>query len=211
MLGLIGTAAAENQQWWPIRNDSGEEVPAFACMRITGMFSPFTSSDGVYQRVGVANMGFTIGKPNAFASQYSHLFNGPIAIASGAVGQGVFGHVMLGRRSGVSAPTVGSAIGPTNGSWDLAGGSYGFTVVADTSLDDTLNLYDGGITKVVRVIQSPALFLRGTAIDTLGTGLVEIDTGPYQVTATYNGTPSISPGGQVLLHWLHGTWYASKP
>lgn len=206
MLGFIGTAAAENQQWWPVRNDSGEEVPEFGCMRITGMFSPFTSSDGSFQRVGVANMGFTIAKPNTFASQYSHLFNGPRPIAAGAVGQGVFGRVMLGQYSG-SQPTAGSAIGPINGSWLLHGGSYGFTVM-DATLRDT---FAASVVPAVRVIQSPALFLRGTAIDTLGTGLAEVDTGPYQVTVTYNGTPSLAPGAQVHMHWRHGTWYAAKP
>jgi hypothetical protein len=212
MLGLIGTAAAENQQWWPVRNDSGEEVPAFGCMRITGMFSPFTSSDG--QRIGVANMGFTIAKPNAYGSQYGHLFNGPRPIASGATGQGVFGRVMLGRYSG-TAPTAGTYIGPKNASWDLWEGIPGFTVL-DSSLDD---YFDSSDVATVRVIQSPALFLTGTADEdigpTSGDGLVTVDVAGNKVTAKYTKTPEITTGSTVYLHWFGnsfgGTWYAAKP
>lgn len=217
MLGFIGTAAAENQQWWPVRNDSGEEVPAFACMRITGMFSPFTSSDGSFQRVGVANMGLTISKPNTYGSQYSHLFNGPRPIASGATGQGVFGRVMLGRYSGTggTAPAAGTYLGPKNGSWDLWAGIPGFLAL-DGLLEDNFNSSD---VPTVRVIQSPALFLKGTANAAIGPsagpGLVTVDGGGNQVTATYTGSPEIANGDPVYLHWLGGsftgTWYASKP
>ncbi len=215
MLGLIGTAAAENQQWWPVRNESGEEVPAFACLRITGMFSPFTSSDlGGQQRVGVANMGFTIAKPNTYASQHSHLFNGAVPIAAGAIGQGVFGCVMLGRYTG-SAPSVGTAVGPKNASWDLWAGIPGFTVV-DSSLEDS---FDGSDVPTVRVIQSPALFLKGTALEDIGPfsgdGQVEVDTSGNQVTAKYLKSAEIVTGDIVYLHWFGnsftGTWYASKP
>jgi hypothetical protein len=217
MLGFIGTAAAENQQWWPVRNDSGEQVPAFGCMRITGMFSPFTSGDLSFQRVGVANMGFTIGKPNTYASQYFHLLNGPRPIESGAVGQGVFGRVMLGRYNGFgfTVPAAGNILGPKNGSWDLWSGIPGFTVV-DGMLEDT---YDSSDVSTVRIMQSPALFLKGTANAAIGPfagpGLVTVDINGNQVTATYTGYPEIANGDAVYLHWygnsFGGTWYASKP
>ena len=204
-LGLVGSSAAENQQWWPVRNDSGEEIPPFACMRITGMFAPFTSSDGTFTRVGVANMGFTVSKPNTFASQYSHMFNGPVAIAAGAVGQGAYGQVMLGRGNF----SAGASVGPISGSWDLSGVSYGFTAL-DSLLNDIF-AYSGSVT-TVRVIQTPALFLRGTTDETIGSsgGLVSVLGSSEKVTAKYDGSPSISSGVSVYLHWHYGTWYAAK-
>lgn len=205
MLGLVGSSAAENQQWWPVRNDSGEEVPAFACMRITGMFAPFTTGGESFTRVGYSNLGFTVGKPNTFASQYSHLFNGPTPITPGAVGQGAFGHVMLGRGGGAAA---GSNIGPINNSWDLHSGSYGFTVVDSTVID----YFASADVATVRVVQAPALFLRGTTDETIGSsgGLVSVAGSSEKVTAKYDGSPSISSGVGVYLHWHNGTWYAAK-
>ena len=210
MLGLVGSAAAENQQWWPVRNDSGEEVPPFACMRITGMFAPFTTGDGSFTTTGYANMGFTISKPNTFASQYSHLFNGPRPIAAGAVGQGVFGRVMAGRYTG-TAPTVGNQVGPINNSWLLSSTSFGFTVT-DTLLGNEGVFNTLGFDKTVRVIQAPALFLRGTTTETIGSsgGLVSVSGSSETVTAKYDGSPSISSGVGVYLHWYYGTWYAAK-
>ena len=213
MLGLVGSSAAENQQWWPVRNDSGEEVPPFACMRITGMFAPFTTTDSSsgIAVTGIANMGFTISKPNAFGSQYSHLFNGPVSIAAGAVGQGVFGRVMTGRYTG-TAPAVGNQVGPINGSWLLSSTSFGFAVV-DTLLGNEGTINTLGFDKTVRVVQSPALFLRGTTDETIGSsgGLVSVSGSSEKVTAKYDGSPSISSGVSVYLHWSYGTWYAAKP
>jgi hypothetical protein len=162
-------------------------------MRITGMFAPFTTGDGSFTTTGYANMGFTIGKPNTFASQYSHMFNGPRPIAAGAVGQGVFGRVMAGRYTG-TAPT-----------------SFGFTVtdalLGNDGVSNTL-----GFDRTVRVIQAPALFLRGTTTETIGSagGLVSVSGSSETVTAKYDGSPSISSGVGVYLHWYYGTWYAAK-
>jgi hypothetical protein len=198
MIGLLGTSAGENQQYWPVRNDSGEEIPAFACMRITGMFVPFNQLDGSggIFRVGYANMGFTVSKPNTYGSQYSHLFNGPIPIAINSTGQGTFGNVMMGGYSG-SVPSVGNQIGPINGSWMLNTTSIGFQVV-----DVLSSSTDGGLSLNVRVVASPGLFARGTYD---GFGNATITGTVHTVPVTYTG----ANGDLLHLHW-QGSWYGFK-
>jgi hypothetical protein len=210
MMGLIGGAADVNQDYWVIRNDSGEEIPAYACVRITGMFVPFSTSDGTSSYQGVANMGFTVAKPNTYGAQYRHMFNGPRAIPIGKTGQGIFGKVMLGAYAG-SAPTVGSSIGPIDGSWLLQQDSAGFTV-----LDTVTDSLSSASANVCKIIQSPAIFLRGTADVALGSGgassgQVTIVGSTQKVTGIYSafGT-AIAANTGCHLHWLSGSWYVSK-
>jgi hypothetical protein len=198
MIGLLGTSAGENQQYWPVKNNSGEQIPAFACMRITGMFAPFNQLDGSggISRVGYANMGFTVGKPDTYGAQYSHLFNGPIPIPAESVGQGTLGQVMMAAYSGGS-PTVGNQIGPISGSWLLNTSSIGFQVV-DVLLSET----DGGVSPNVRVIATPGIFARGTYD---GAGNATVNGTSYTVPVTYTG----ANGDTLHLHW-QGAWYGFK-
>jgi hypothetical protein len=205
MNSFVGTSAGENQQYWPVRNDSGEEIPAYACLRITGTFIPFTSGDESFRQVGVANYGFTVGKPNEWGAQFSHMFNGPVPIAIGQIGQGVFGKVMQGLVTGIL--NVGDRLGPTNGSWELNGSSGGFRVV------ESALLRVGGAASLKCVIQEPLIFAYGTSANVGGTqcnAQRTSTTSSFTISTTPLSSTTIGNGDSVSLHWSGGIWYAMK-
>jgi hypothetical protein len=208
MNSFVGSSAGENQQYWPVKNESGEEIPAYACMRITGTFIPFTTNDGSLVQPGVANYGFTVAKPNEWGAQFSHMFNGPMTIPIGQIGQGVFGKVMQGLVH--ASFSVGARCGPINGSWTLQGGSGGFRVVESPFLRASGGTYAG---IVQTVIQEPLLFAYGTSANAGGTqcnALMRSTASSFLIDTTALST-GIALGDTVSLHWLDGRWYAIKP
>jgi len=101
----------------PFRNDSGEEVPPFAVLRVTGL----TTIGG---RTVV-----TIGKPNTYGSQYSHFVNGPITVP--ADGYGTCTNDFPAMVSANGTATVGQLWGPRSGSWELESSTPGFIALGD--------------------------------------------------------------------------------
>lgn len=115
-----------DMQWEEFRNDSGEEIPAFAVMRCTG---GAIVDDG---RVIIS-----MEKPNAYGSQYMHYINGPMKVAANK-----FGLCTLSRGapalydSADGTPGFGEMWGPRTGTWKLKKNTGGFQVVYPANTTD---------------------------------------------------------------------------
>lgn len=113
----------------PFRNDSGETIPAFAVMRVTGA-------------TGLGSIPvLTVAKPNT-AFQRRYLVNGPLAV-SGASGQNTFGLGTWAEQSAfvlyddANTPAYGEEWGPSNGSWEIKKYRYGFHILGGATGGDT--------------------------------------------------------------------------
>lgn len=104
-------------RWLPFRNDAGETIPPFACMRVTGA----TTANG--QRV------YTVAKPNG--SGTVHMINGPtqvtVAQLYGAGSLETPATVLYNTSSGT--PAHGETWGPKGGQWSLEKGYAGYTII----------------------------------------------------------------------------------
>lgn len=111
---------------WPIRviNGAGEDIPPFACLRITG------SSELNGQTV------YTVAKPNTTFTRL-YLVNGPFVIGTGSTDEGRASYLTNGGRvlyeSGT--PAVGESWGPADGQWGLSKWRYGFTITGGTTTE----------------------------------------------------------------------------
>jgi hypothetical protein len=104
------------------RNDSGEEIPANGCMRITG------SATVGGQQYLLAE------KPNTYGSQYLHWFNGDQPVATGKFGtcyKGSFVRALYDTADGT--PSVGQQWGPRSGTWKLRANTGGWQILGGHS------------------------------------------------------------------------------
>lgn len=96
-----------NKPWHRFKNGSGEEIPAYACMRIEDAIE--TDNDIVFE----------VAKPND-EEQPFYLVNGPLAVASGEEAEGRAtlltqgGYILVG-----GGPVFGDRYGPTDGAWEV--------------------------------------------------------------------------------------------
>lgn len=99
-------------RWLPYRNDSGEEIPAFAVLRITG----------VTERNGQALL--TVAKPNSTAyAQYA--INGSTVVPANGYGRLTFDTPAVALYDSGLSPSVGDLLGPEDGEWALTtGGNF---------------------------------------------------------------------------------------
>src|SRR5690606_9448074 len=95
-----------------VLNQSGENIPAYAAMRVTGA----TQLLGDYV--------VTVGKPDG--SGGPHLFNGPTVIGAGKHGQAQPGPVVSAWFDTTDTVPVGEQFGPVSGEWRLAPGGAGW-------------------------------------------------------------------------------------
>lgn len=110
-------------RWMPCQNLTGNDIPGFAVMRVTGIVDP-TTTDNEYV--------VTVDQPNGSAALYC--VNGPqiIKAQSGSTpGWGIcsfdFPNFAL-YDSTSGTPAVNDAWGPKSGSWKLVKGQSGFNV-----------------------------------------------------------------------------------
>lgn len=103
--------------WKRFRNASGETIPPFSVMRITGA----TNNHG--------EITFTVALPNATFCR-SYLVSGPVAIANGDSGLGTTlaqaGYVAY--NSGSGSPAYGEEWGAKEGQWELEKDRPGFII-----------------------------------------------------------------------------------
>lgn len=172
------------------RNDSGEEIPGFACVRITGMV-----------KVGSRNI-LTVGKPNTYGSQYMHRFNGPTPVASGLYGVCYLGsQVPALYDTADGTPAFGESWGPRDATWKIKKNTGGWQIVGNS--DST-----AGVVLVERV---PFLRFHGVAdsainLDASGTVSIFYGTGAgtdstVNMSSVYNSFGNVSSGKDVDCVW----------
>lgn len=175
------------------RNTSGEIIPAYACMRITG----------AERKAG--RVVLTVAKPST-TFQRLYLVNGskPVAAASTAYGYGTYldegGEVLY--ESGT--PAYGESWGPKASQWSLAKWRYGFTVLGATA---------GSMMAKQREVNVVYGQTNG-AINKGSSGTVDLYDGnnsaisSTSITAT-NRFANVSTTKKVMATWIGGTWLLS--
>lgn len=103
----------EQQRWFPVSNDSGEIVPSFGILDITG-----TSSDLL---VGA--------KPTAFGATFPIAINGPQPIAVGGVGECTLDFPCWVAFDTGDTPANGEQYGPVSGQFTAKLRSPGFVII----------------------------------------------------------------------------------
>lgn len=103
------------------KNDSGETIPPFACMRVKGV-----------EALSGNRIAIKMGKPDTYGSQLSHYINGPIEVANGKYGSctNVFPAIV---KAGSGTLTNGTLWGPRSGGWTIEKETGGFVVVSEHS------------------------------------------------------------------------------
>jgi hypothetical protein len=112
-----------NKPWHRCVNGAGEEIPAYACMRITGATE--IDNDIVFQ----------VAKPNT-DKQLFYLVNGPVAIENNSAAEGRCTTLsQAGYVSVSSSPSFGNIWGPTDGSWSVSSSGGGFLMLGSLQSD----------------------------------------------------------------------------
>jgi hypothetical protein len=191
MMGNYGAEGqALNLQWIEYYNDSGEEIPAFGVMRISGM----RKKDGrpVIQ----------CKKPHTFGSQGQHRINGPVPVESSQYGVCLIGnHVAALYDTADGTPAFGESWGPRDATWKLKKNTGGFRVLGNA---DTTN----GVVVVVSVPMMGFFGKTDAAHNKSADGTVSIywgsDAGTdttENMTSVYNLFGNVSSGKNVRCEW----------
>lgn len=127
-----------------VKNDSGEEIPAHACMQATG-----TVEEGGQNYVKVDKPADSTGLAGAF------IFNGPDAIEIAGYGIAFSGPIVRALGDG-SSVTSGAKWQPASGSWEIApGGTMATAIGADDIATDVLRLSVGAAESAVIHAKTP--------------------------------------------------------
>jgi hypothetical protein len=133
------------------RNDSGEEIPAFAAMRVTGVAM-------LDDQIVV-----TVNKPNS--STFETLINGPQAVATTEIGSGYKYGILQAKVE--AGRTLGETLKAKASSWELEDGTGPFTFLGyDTEYDCGLVRYAasaGGGSTLYR-FETTAAYTTGTSV-----------------------------------------------
>lgn len=176
------------------RNDSGEEVPPLALMRVTG------ADFHLGQRL------ITIGKPNT-SFDCTYMVNG----FANAVGSGKYGwghrlsdatRVLYNSSSGT--PNVNEEWGPKDGQWSLEKYRYGFTILgANVVGTSTLTLYNRVGAFIGKTNAAHAKGATGTVSIYDGN---EVDTGD-DLSGVDNLFANVGSGKWVDVERRGGRWF----
>jgi hypothetical protein len=133
------------------RNDSGEEIPAFAAMRVTGVAM---LDDQIV---------LTVNKPNS--STFETLINGPQAVATTEIGSGYKYGILQAKVE--AGRTLGETLKAKASSWELEDGTGPFIFLGyDTEYDCGLVRYAasaGGGSTLYR-FETTAAYTTGTSV-----------------------------------------------
>lgn len=132
--------------WEEFYNESGEQIPAFACLRITGMTT-----------LGGRNI-VKVAKPNTYGSQYMHRLNGPLPVEIGKYGICTCspGAAAL-YDTADGTPGFLEQWGPRNATWKLKKNTGGWSIMGNP---DSTN-------GIVIVQQAPMLSFLGKTDSTV--------------------------------------------
>lgn len=194
------TSPLHGLRWLPFRNDSGETVPAYGVVRVTG----------ATERHG--QLLLTAAQPDS-ALRRQYALNGPLPVAAGDYGSCTCDSPWFALR-GAGSPEPGQAWGPQPTSWSLVAGRPGFAVLGAIDEADPLRML---------VRHDPPQQLLGRTSATLtpgssatidlyfGGGGAESDS-TIDLTAHEWMLPtgeSVESGAEVVLSWINGLWYVT--
>ena len=192
-------------RWLPYRNDSGETVPAYALLRITGVEAFGTSPD--------AQTIYVTAKPNASTTHLVWGFADSDGAASGGYGLLTFDFPAVAKVNTGAAPVNSETWGPSNGQW--------YIVKSDTATMPLVVIHgktteQGDTTIVEKLTDASAQENQGvgtTALAVAGGGLVTVNkyrwfAGAWTslgttLTARNTSDENIHPGSKVW--WFYHT------
>lgn len=197
------------------RNESGETVPAFAVMRVTGSV---VLKGRVFLRIG---------KPNGDGRKWNHVINGPQPVDNNKLGT-CFDDFPC-AADGSTNIAAGKQCGPTAGSWLLQDGgdgfrSYGVLSIPDNRMlvtrdDDTFHIARiQSVTDSTSSSGSGACMLKVFAIKFVNATFVKQAGERVLTTETlidetfYAAAPDelkskLKPGHVVAVHWDNDRWW----
>lgn len=184
------------------RNDSGETIPAYAVMRVTGWVS-------VYDEIVL-----TVAKPNSTFNRL-YLINGPdeqtVNHPYGTASK-AYDHEYSLYESGTT-PATGESWGAQSGSWRLAQHRPGFNVMGRVtgSGSDSRVLVIQSVPEVVFGLADAAIASGGSGTVRVycGTQGSESDTG-LTIASCYNYGPAIADEGKVAVTWMNNKPYVGR-
>ena len=209
--GIAGGFQVTPRTPYYVTNDSGEEVPAYACMQVVG-----TEEIGGQNFLSVDIPADVSGDAGAF------LFNGSAAIADGDQGVAQFGPVVRAFKD-TGTVTAGDRWQPVVGQWYIEADTEGEFIAAgaDDIEDDVLRIFTGvggggtgtncKLVKCTAGIAAATATLPGKAtcsIVQIASDLYAAATGTLTV---YNTSEVAIPVDKILPAWretVSGLWVA---
>lgn len=191
----------DRPKWVQFRNTSGEEIPAYGVMRVTG----------AELKAGLPII--TVAKPST-TFQRLYLVNGPQRVGSGSTARGIGtwlddepGYVLY--ESGT--PAYGESWGPKASQWSLAKWRYGFTVVGGLAGTGS------GIRVVAKQREVDVVYGQTNGTHTKGSSsTIDLYDGnnsaisSTSITATNRfATVATATAKKVMCTWIGGTWISS--
>jgi len=189
---------ADTIEWVPFRNDSGEEIPPYACLRIAGM-----------KVLSGNRLVLLAEKPDTYGSQHTHYINSHLAVPVGNFGGCAVptSPVSIAASSTASPtdgndPTINESWGPVDGSWELERYVGGFVAVG--LIDDGVGLF----------VQAPMLLVHGKtdeSIDIGASGTVSIVDGrgetEYNLEEVANRYADVEADKRVQCVYRDERWF----
>jgi hypothetical protein len=198
---LVTGAAAEDDLLF--YNNSGEEVPAYAIMAVTGV-----------QELGTGEIVKKIAKPSTtFYREY--IVNGSVAVANSSAGIYQKGpEVLVAYDTGT--PAVGEGWGPKPGQWTISK-NYPQTCCIAGITDAVNKIVLANLQTINEVIGKLDTALSQGSLATVnvwaGAGNSEFDTN-MDITAydwlMYYASPDIASGKKVVCRVINGCWYVTE-
>ena len=189
-------------RWWPVRNNSGEEIPPFAVMRISGE-----------ETVG-GRTRFIVAKPDSTFRRKGYLINSPFAIGIGKSGSGTR-DTTYALCSSSASPVRDQWWGAKDGEWKLFQHRPGFLVLGNYqgTGDGQRSIVEPFEVTRVRCVLAATLNQGSAAAGTIymRDGSARTDSGCDDITIYDDLLPSagsIASGGIVWADWYCDRWWA---
>lgn len=184
-------------------NDSGEEIPPYACMQITGT-----------EEIGGQNF-LVVDKPTDVTADIGEfVFNNHSVVADDAEGVIQPGPVFRAfQDTGGAASSSGQCWGPVSGQWYLDRAAQGFAAVGDDDIDDDV-LRVMAVPRNIAVFETPLGGIAAKSGSTLSSAnctLLDVSGGTRATTSTtvevYNEFfGDISGGVDIIAAKINGIW-----
>ena len=181
-------------RWLAFRNDSGETIPAFAAMRITGVVTIEGRSV------------IKVDKPND-DNLTNLLFNSPVNVPSGGYGSGTHEFPCYAKYQTASSAVLDEEWGTESGSWALKKDNAGYLIIGGETADRVIvrRAVDGPFELLGKTDASHAKGASGTVSIYSGTPGSETDT-TIDLTA-FNKFANIDSGKWVWVSLYGGNFY----